>query len=212
MILLDLDKTLINGDSAALWLEFCYEKKLIEAEVITQMQNFHEDYKKAKLDMNAYLPFFLSSVKDKSKNLVHSLVLEFITCKIEPIIYKKARELIAQNTHKRLILISATNDFIVKPIALKLGIKEVIATISELKNDIFTGKSIGVPSYQEGKVLRLKEYLGTEYEKLIKQAYFYTDSINDLALLEKVAFPVACNGDEKLSQIAKERNYTRLEF
>jgi len=212
LILLDLDETLIKGDSAALWIEFCVKKGLLDKEAINKTQAFHALYNEGRLKMADFMHFFLSSIKNRSENEVENLVDEFIKAFIKP--YEKALELIKKlkQENKRLIIISATADFLVSKIAKSLEINESIAIITERENGHFTGKTKGVFSFREGKIARLKEYLGDHFGILIKNASFYTDSINDLFLLELVKNPVVCNADEALRKIALERNYEILNF
>lgn len=125
---------------------------------------------------------------------------------------KKAKELIIKYQDQRCIIISATAEFLVRKIASFLGVRESIAIKCERVGDKFSGKAYGIYSFKEGKVLRLKEYLGKDYEKWMKDSYFFSDSINDLPLLESVSKAFVCNGDEKILKIAKERKYEILTF
>lgn len=139
-----------------------------------------------------------------------TLVDEFIKIYIKP--YEKAKELIIKYQDQRCIIISATAEFLVRKIASFLGVRESIAIKCERVGDKFSGKAYGIYSFKEGKVLRLKEYLGKDYEKWMKDSYFFSDSINDLPLLESVSKAFVCNGDEKILKIAKERKYEILTF
>ncbi|EAJ5950219.1 HAD family phosphatase, partial [Campylobacter jejuni] len=141
---------------------------------------------------------------------ISSLVDEFIKIYIKP--YEKAKELIIKYQDQRCIIISATAEFLVRKIASFLGVRESIAIKCERVGDKFSGKAYGIYSFKEGKVLRLKEYLGKDYEKWMKDSYFFSDSINDLPLLESVSKAFVCNGDEKILKIAKERKYEILTF
>ncbi|CAM4003284.1 haloacid dehalogenase-like hydrolase [Campylobacter hepaticus] len=138
------------------------------------------------------------------------MIDEFINKYIKP--YKKAKDLIIKYQNQRCIIISATAEFLVKKIASYLGVRESIAIKCELVDKKFSGKTEGIYSFKEGKVLRLKEYLGKDYEKWMKESYFFSDSINDLPLLECVTKAFACNGDQKLLKVAKERKYKILNF
>lgn len=210
LVLFDLDDTLINGDCAKLWINFCVEKKILNEAALEKNEAFKEQYKNNSLDMSEFVHFFLESVKDKSLKEVNFLVAEFIKKDIKP--FKEALELVKSYKDERKIIISASADFLVKKIAKIFDIDEVIAINCELIADKFSGKTKGVYSFKDGKVLRLKQYLGKDYESLITNSIFYSDSINDLPLLESVKKPVVCNGDEKLLQIARQRGYEILNF
>lgn len=210
LVLFDLDETLIKGDSTRLWLKFCIERRLLAKQNLERIDFFHKQYEEERLDMEEFMSFFLKAVKGKDEKFVSALVDEFIQKHIE--FYERAKELVKSYEGQRRIVISATADFLVRKIALKLGVEEIIAVKCELVDNKFSGRALGVYTYREGKVLRLKEYLGEDYEKWMKVSYFFSDSINDLALLERVSKPVVCNADAKLLKIAKERNYELLNF
>lgn len=210
LVLFDLDDTLINGDCAKLWINFCVEKKILAKLALEKNEAFKEQYKNNSLDMSEFMHFFLESVKDKSLKEVNFLVSEFIKKDIKP--FKEALELVKSYKDERKIIISASADFLVKKIAKIFDIKEVLAIECEALQGVFSGKSKGIYSFKEGKVLRLKQYLGKDYESLIKKSIFYSDSINDLPLLEAVKKAVICNGDERLLQIAGKRGYEILNF
>lgn len=210
LVLFDLDDTLINGDCAKLWINFCVEKKILNEAALEKNEAFKEQYKNNSLDMSEFMHFFLESVKNKHKDEVDKLVAEFIKKHIKP--FKEALELVKSYKDERKIIISASADFLVKKIAKIFDIDEVVAINCELIADKFSGKTKGVYSFKDGKVLRLKQYLGKDYESLITNSIFYSDSINDLPLLESVKKPVVCNGDEKLLQIARQRGYEILNF
>ncbi|EBD1721035.1 HAD-IB family hydrolase [Campylobacter coli] len=210
LVLFDLDDTLIQGDSAKLWLKFCIEKGLLPKEYLEKIDFYQKQYHEKKLNMDEFMPFFLQSVKGEDEKKISLLVDEFIDKYIKP--YEKAKTLIAKYQNQRCIVISATAEFLVKKIAFQLGIKESIAIKCELVNGKFSGKTCGAYSFREGKVSRLKEYLGKDYEIWMKNSYFFSDSINDLSLLECVSKAFVCNGDEKLLELAKERKYKILNF
>lgn len=210
MIIFDLDETLIKGDSARLWVEFCAKEGLMGADAAKKADAFHALYDEGRLDMAEFMRFFLGSVKGRSEDEIKNLVAKFIPAYIKP--YKKALELVKALKNERQIIISATADFLVSQIAREFGIFECIAIQTERENGRFSGRTFGTFSFREGKITRLKEYLGKDYEALMQTASFYTDSMNDLFLLEAVKTPIACNPDPKLRQIGIERGYQILEF
>lgn len=209
LVLFDLDDTLIQDDSAKLWLKFCIEKGFLPQEYLEKIVFYQKQYQEKAWHGWIY-DFFLQSVKAKNEDRISSLVNEFIKIYIKP--YEKAKKLIIKYQDQRCITISATAEFLVRKIASFLGVRESIAIKCERVGDKFSGKAYGIYSFKEGKVLRLKEYLGKDYEKWMKDSYFFSDSINDLPLLESVSKAFVCNGDEKILKIAKERKYEILTF
>ena len=128
--------------------------------------------------------------------------------KIEPNILPKAEELLARHRTKgdTLLIITATNRFITAPIAERLGVDHLIAVNPEVKEGRYTGRVSGIPSYREGKVTRLEKWL-EDQDLTMEGAWFYSDSHNDLPLLEIVEHPVAVDPDDTLREIAKERQW-----
>jgi HAD superfamily hydrolase (TIGR01490 family) len=127
---------------------------------------------------------------------------------IQPIMLNKARMLLNQHRAKddTLLIITATNRFVTAPIAKALGVDHLLAIELEEKDGRYTGKVSGVPSYREGKITRLNAWLKNQ-DCSMEGAYFYSDSHNDLPLLETVAQPIAVDPDEKLADIAKRRGW-----
>jgi len=210
LAIFDLDNTLISGDSDHLWGQYLVDKGAVDAACFEAENNrFFEEYNKGSLDIIAYQRFSLKPLTKQPMETLLSWRDEFIKDFIEPIFLAQAQALI--NHHKNqghtLLIITATNSFITQPIGLKYGIENLIGTDPEIVNNRFTGEITGVPSFQEGKVIRLKNWL-KEYDFNLSEAYFYSDSKNDLPLLEKVGHPVAVDADPTLVQIAKERNWT----
>ena len=211
LALFDLDETLIAGDSAGKWIEFCVERKLVDSSFLEQLAAYAQQYKNKTIDMLAFMEFFLRIVAGLSESDVGALVAVFVPQKIAPLAYPSMREILHAHAHDRKILISATTDFLVQPIAELFGISETIASQTERKNGIFTGHTKGVLSFGAGKVQRLQEYLGEDYKILIQDSCFYSDSINDLPLLESVKVPIVCNPDSLLAPIAQHRQWKCLQ-
>lgn len=210
LILFDLDETLIKGDSAGLWIEFCIQRGWLEKSSHQKLKFYQTQYQNSDLNMNDFIDFFLQSVEGRKIIEVQKLVDDFVKTQIKP--YSEALKIVASFHNQRCIIISATADFLVAKIAQIFDIKEYIAIKCECIDDKFSGRSLGVHSFQEGKVYRLKEYLGKEYEKWMENSCFFSDSINDLALLGEVKEAIVCNGDAKLLQIAQKRNWKCLNF
>lgn len=211
LALFDLDETLIAGDSAGKWIEFCVERKLVDSSFLEQLAAYAQQYKNKTIDMLAFMEFFLRIVAGLPESDVGALVAVFVPQKIAPLAYPSMREILHAHANDRKILISATTDFLVQPIAELFGISETIASQTERKNGIFTGHTKGVLSFGTGKLQRLQEYLGEDYKILIQDSCFYSDSINDLPLLESVKVPIVCNPDSLLAPIAQHRQWKCLQ-
>lgn len=212
LAIFDLDNTLIAGDSDYLWGQFLVKKGIVEP-VFFEAENerFYAKYQKGTLDILEYQHFSLKPLTEHSLETLNAWHAEFMTALIEPIYLQKAQDLV--NEHKAkgdtILIITATNSFVTRPIGLRYGIENLIGTDPEIKNGYLTGQVVGTPSFQAGKVVRLNEWLvGQSFD--LSKAYFYSDSHNDVPLLEKVGNPVVVDGDEKLKQIAKERHWPSI--
>lgn len=209
LAIFDLDNTLIAGDSDHLWGEFLVEKALVDADYFKARNDaFYQDYVNGTLDMTAYLDFSLAPLAEHGKDKLNILHEEFMAGYIQPIMLNKARMLLNQHRAKddTLLIITATNRFVTAPIAKALGVDHLLAIELEEKDGRYTGKVSGVPSYREGKITRLNAWLKNQ-DCSMEGAYFYSDSHNDLPLLETVAQPIAVDPDEKLADIAKRRGW-----
>ncbi len=209
LAIFDLDNTLIAGDSDYLWGEFLIDKGLVDAEAFESENNlFYEEYQNGTLNIYDYQKFALKPLTEHSMEALQAWHNEFIQQIIEPIVLTKALNLV--ETHRQqgdtLLIITATNSFVTKKIGLRYGIENLIGTDPEIVNNRFTGNVLGVPSFQEGKVVRLNKWLN-KHDFNLKEAYFYSDSRNDLSLLEKVGNPVAVDADPTLLVVAEERNW-----
>lgn len=209
LAIFDLDNTLLGGDSDYLWAEFLVENKIVDGENYRQTnQNFYDQYLAGTMDIFEFLAFQLKPLADNSLADLSSWRSDYLAEKIEPIILPAGRALIAKHQQQgdTLLIITATNSFITTPIAEKLGIPYLIATEPEVINGVYTGKVAGTPSYQEGKVKRLQEWLDAQ-NLTLEGSYFYSDSHNDLPLLELVEHPIAVDPDPKLQTIAQQRGW-----
>ena len=214
LAMFDLDKTLIAGDSDFLWGEFMAEIGLVDAKSYQQQnQYFFDEYAKGNLNINAYLEFCLRPLTKHSIKTLNNLHKQFFNKKIAPIMLPKAQKVVEAHKKKgdTVLVITATNDFISTPIAAKYGINHVIASELVIKNNKYSGKIKGEPCYKEGKVNNLKKWL--KHTNLnMKNASFYSDSCNDLALLELVAKPFVVNGDAILTKIAHKRGWHTFDW
>jgi len=214
LALFDLDNTLIKGDSDHAWGKFLVDQKLVDEESVRESNDrFLLEYQRGNLDIKEYLEFALSFLTDKTPEQLAPLHEQFMASEIEPILLPKAFELIEHHRAlgHELLIITATNRFVTEPIAQRLGFDQLIACEPEIKNGRYTGKSTGTPSFQHGKVTRLQQWL-VDNDADLEGAWFYSDSHNDMPLLEQVDHPVAVNPDETLNMIAKERGWSILDL
>mgnify|MGYP000741846428 CR=1 FL=1 len=212
LAIFDLDNTLLGGDSDYLWGEFLVEQRLVDVDAYQRANHaFYEQYLAGTMDIFEFSAFQFKPLSDNSIADLHRWRQQYLSEKIEPIILAPARALILKHQQQgdTLLIITATNRFITEPIAENLGIDHLIATEAEMNNGVYTGKVSGVPSYQQGKVTRLNEWL-KKHDHNLDGSYFYSDSHNDLPLLELVQHPVAVDADATLLAIAKQRKWKIL--
>jgi HAD superfamily hydrolase (TIGR01490 family) len=209
LAIFDLDHTLLSGDSDHTWGQFLVDKKIVDPSHYEKQNNyFYEQYKAGGLDIYEYLTFALKPLTDNPLATMHALRDEFIELRIKPLITQKSRELIAKHKHAGddLLIITATNAFITRPIATLLGFSELIAPEPEIIDGQYTGAITGIPSFHQGKVIRLEMWL-TEKSMNLDGAFFYSDSHNDLPLLNIVDHPVAVDADEILTNTATRNSW-----
>jgi HAD superfamily hydrolase (TIGR01490 family) len=214
LAIFDLDHTLLDGDSDYLWGEFMIENQIVDEERYrSRNEKFYQDYQRGELDNDRYLEFCLQPLTLHSIDNLHRWRSDFVKTWIEPIIAPGSRALldIHRSRGDTMMIISATNLFITAPIAELLDIPYILSTEPEVVDNRYTGRYLGTPTYMEGKVIALEAWLANSSHNL-EGSYFYSDSINDLALLEQVSFPVAVNPDEKLSLIAKQRDWRVMDL
>ncbi|MDP4789849.1 MAG: HAD-IB family hydrolase, partial [Haliea sp.] len=159
LAIFDLDNTLIQGDSDHLWGQFVCEQGLVDSgRFALDNERFYRDYQAGKLDIDAYLHFALGPLRGRSPEELAPLHRQFMREKIEPIMLPRAQALIANHRQQghRLLVITATNHFITRPIVDAFGIEDLLACDAELVDGRYTGAPTGIPSYHQGKVLRLQ--------------------------------------------------------
>ncbi|CAM3455397.1 HAD family hydrolase [Halomonas casei] len=209
LAIFDLDNTLLSTDSDHAWGEFLLEQGVVDPIAYREAnERFMADYNAGKLDMAAFLEVALKPLADNLPEQLSAWHQQFMVSKIEPHILPKAEELLARHRTQgdTLLIITATNRFITAPIAERLGVDNLIAVNPEVKEGRYTGRVSGIPSFREGKVTRLNQWL--EHQDIsMDGAWFYSDSHNDLPLLEKVDHPVAVDPDDTLRQVAEERQW-----
>lgn len=209
LAIFDLDNTLLTGDSDYLWGCFLVEQGLVDATSYEQInRQFYEDYKAGTLDITAFLTFSLRPLAKNDMATLHALQQKFMGTHIEPAIAPCAHELLAKHRAQGdfLLMITATNRFITYPIAQMFEMDDLLATDAEIINDRYTGQVAGIPCFQEGKVKRLESWLQNNHCSL-ENSYFYTDSHNDIPLLEQVTHAIAVDPDAKLARYAEKMGW-----
>ncbi len=212
LAIFDLDNTLLNGDSDYLWGQFLAAEGIVDGEFYQrENQRFYDEYKNGTLDILEFLRFSLRPLADNDLDTMLALRQKFMASEIESIILPKARQLLQQHREHEhvLLIITATNQFVTAPIAEALGVDNLIATDPEFKNGRYTGEVSGIPSFREGKVERLSAWL-TQNGYNLATSWFYSDSHNDLPLLEMVTHPIAVDADETLKQHAEIKGWPSI--
>ena len=214
LAIFDLDNTLLNGDSDHAWGEFLCNEGLVDRQQYRNANDhFYEQYKQGTLDINEFLTFVLQPLKTFPRHQLNRLHQKFMQTVIEPMMLPAAHDLLQKHREAGdyLLIITATNSFITAPIAARLGVDAMLATDPEEIEGEYTGKATGVPCFREGKVTRLHQWL-EETGNSLKDSYFYSDSCNDLPLLEVVDYPVAVNPDAILLETANSRGWPVLDL
>lgn len=209
LAIFDLDNTLLNGDSDYLWGQFLAQKGRVDAAVYEkENQRFYDEYVAGTLDIFEFLEFSLAPLSQIEMSELAQLHNQFMDECIRPAITSKSRALIQTHRDKNdtLLIITATNLFITAPIAKELGIENILATEAEMLNNRYTGKVFGTPCFKEGKVERLKIWLNETGGNLANSC-FYSDSHNDLPLLEMVTKPIAVDPDDTLRSHATMKGW-----
>jgi HAD superfamily hydrolase (TIGR01490 family) len=212
LAIFDLDNTLLGGDSDYLWGRFLIEQGIVDAVHYERENNrFYDEYRAGQLDIHEFLRFSLAPLAGRDPETLNAWHKRFMAEKIRPIILPRARELLQQ--HRRqgdyLLIITATNRFVTGPIAGELGVDDMLATEAAMENGRYTGEVADIPCFQQGKVQRLEKWLAGNGMNL-EGSWFYSDSHNDLPLLELVTHPVAVDADETLSDHARQKGWPQI--
>jgi HAD superfamily hydrolase (TIGR01490 family) len=214
LAIFDLDETLINGDCASLWSAYMAKLGWVDGESFLKRDTeLMALYSQGLLAMEDYMSFSLSPLVGRTAEEVAHVVEPFVEDVIEPLIYSDACKYLAQHraAGDRLLVISASGVHLVAPIAQRLGINEVLAIELEEQHGCYSGNTQGILTYREGKVQRLLAWL-TEQGESLDGAYFYSDSRNDLPLLEQVSQPQAVNPDPVLRAHAEQAGWPILHW
>ena len=212
LTIFDLDNTLLSGDRDRAWGQYIVEKKIVSDEFLLESENFYNSYYDGSLDIHSFLDFCLKPLMENEWSDLIELRKGFIDNKIKPMILNKAVEAVELSKSKGPVVIAtATNSFVTRPIADLFGIKNLIATEFIVKDNKFTGEVDGVPCFREGKVQKVEEWIKENGYNLL-DATFYSDSFNDLPLLEKVKTAIVVDGDDKLIEKAKHNEWQCISF
>ncbi len=218
LALFDLDHTLLPIDSDHAWGDYTVTRGWRDAvEFKARNDAFFENYKLGKLDPEAYLMFATEAIRRRGAIESIALRADYITAIIEKSIQKSALDLVEKHraAGDEILLVTATNEFVTEPIAKLFGIDHLIAVQLEIGADgWYTGRWHGTPSFKEGKVERVRQWLaerGKTWDD-VSHSTFYSDSMNDLPLLEHVTEPVATNPDPRLRALAKERGWRVIDL
>ncbi len=212
----DLDHTLIPFDSDYAWGEFTTQRGWTDgSEFARKNDQFYADYKAGTLDIHAYVRFSTEAIRRQGATNSIAAHADFMGAVVLKRIQEQALQLVQQHQHAgdAVVVVTATNEFVTRPIATALGVDALIAIELETDGPLgwYTGEIRGTPSFREGKVTRVSQWLhnrGLDWAGI--HSTFYTDSINDLPLMERVNVPVATNPDAALRQIALERGWRIL--
>jgi HAD superfamily hydrolase (TIGR01490 family) len=213
LVLFDLDNTLLSGDTDTEWLEFLLEQGVLPPSAQQENREMERLYRSGQAHALDYVRFYLRFYPPHELSTLRAWRSRFLEQRIRPRMLPAARELIqSQGKNSLLAIITATNRFLTEPIAAAFGIEHLIATEPEMREGRFTGDIVGPPCMREGKISWLEQWLATRNVSLadFPETWFYSDSINDLPLLERVTHPVAVDPDPRLAEIARQRGWRSL--
>jgi HAD superfamily hydrolase (TIGR01490 family) len=214
LALFDLDNTLLNGDSDYCWAQYLIDRGILEREEYERRNDwFYHHYKQGTLDIHEYLAFQLAPIAGRPREEIDAWHADFMRTKIRPIVHARTPALLAAHSGQLRAIVTATNRFITAPIARELGVEHLIACeVEEGADGRLTGRAVGTPSFREGKITRLEEWLASLGHRLddFEESWFYSDSLNDLPLLERVTRPVAVDPDPTLESHARDRGWPIL--
>ncbi|WP_286787535.1 MULTISPECIES: HAD family phosphatase [unclassified Pseudomonas] len=213
LAIFDLDETLIDGDCSSLWCQRMAQLGWVDDSFIQRDAALMKAYAEGALAMEEYMAFALEPLIGRAPEELEPEIDAYVEDVIEPLIFSDACRCIAEHRARgdRIVLISASGAHLVEPIAGRLGISEILAIDLELAHGVYTGRTQGVLTYREGKLTRLLELIDHQ-EVELADASFYSDSRNDLPLLERVGHPHAVNPDPYLREQASRRGWPILEW
>jgi HAD superfamily hydrolase (TIGR01490 family) len=209
LAIFDLDNTILNGDSDYSMINYLVDISLLDKAAKLKNDEFIKDYQQGQLDFNQYTNFALKPYIGKTQDEINEIILPFVERIIEPMINVFALKLIHDHHDKghTILLASATNELIVKPIAQRLDINNVIGTKVKFENEKCSGEFIPPSALGAGKLKLVESWMQANQYDSFSGVTFYSDSINDLPLMEAVEFPKAVNPDIKLESISHKRGW-----
>jgi HAD superfamily hydrolase (TIGR01490 family) len=213
LALFDLDNTLLAGDSDYAWSQFLIREGVLDRAAFEARNDaYYDQYKAGTLDIFEYLAFQSTPLVGKSLQELNSWHRHYMEQMVLPMVLPKARALLASHRDDLCAIVTATNDFITAPIAQELGIEHLIASELERSPSGYTGRGTGIPAFREGKITRVTQWLAGMGRDLSSfgRSTFYSDSHNDIPLLETVTHPVAVDPDPTLLAHAKVRGWSVL--
>lgn len=212
LTIFDLDNTLLAGDSDRAWGQYIVEKKIVSDAFLVESEKFYNSYYEGDLDIDGFLAFCLKPLTENKLSELLELRKGFIEDKIKPMMLEEAIRTVEQKKIEGPVIIAtATNSFVTRPIADLFKIKDLIATEFVIRDNEFTGEVDGIPCFREGKVKKVEEWVEANGYDL-SSATFYSDSFNDLPLLEKVETAIVVDGDDKLIEQAKNNDWECVSF
>ncbi|MCB1915336.1 MAG: HAD family hydrolase [Rhodocyclaceae bacterium] len=215
LVLFDLDNTLLQGDSDFEWAQFLISLGVLDREIYeARNQTFFDQYKAGTLDIHEFLDFQLAPLARHDRATLDRWHAEFMRRRVLPMIGPPALKLIARHRDDGALMaiVTATNSFVTGPIARELGIAHLVATVPAQENGRFTGKPRGLPAFKEGKIVRVEAWLESLglFMGSFERSWFYSDSHNDLPLLDQVNSPVAVDPDPSLGETARSRGWPTI--
>jgi|TARA_B100001094_G_scaffold329181_1_gene391349 HAD superfamily hydrolase (TIGR01490 family) len=202
----DLDDTLLCGDSEFKWAQFNVKKGLIAEDLyIKKISKFEKDYRSGNLDFEAYCKFLINPLVNKHINEVKELVREFISEYKHHLIDKVTYELLERHDGDKIIIASGSLDFIVEGFSELFSVSNFLGSPIELKEGIVTGNLGGTPTFAEGKLKAVSKWC-EDKNYILKDAFFYTDSINDLPLVKACKNSIIISPDKKLKMYAESNS------
>ena len=212
LVLFDLDNTLLSDDSDFQWAQFLITKGVLDREVYeARNQGFYDQYKAGTLDIFEFLDFQLAPLSRHAREVLDAWHREYMATVIRPVITQKARDLVNKHLAEDSIvaIVTATNVFVTGPIAREFNIPHLIGTVPAQEGGRFTGQPRGTPAFQKGKIERVDAWLESMglWWGAFESTHFYSDSRNDLPLLELVSHPVAVDPDDTLRAHAEDKGW-----
>ena len=212
LTIFDLDNTLLAGDTDRAWGQYIVEKEIVSDDFLIESEKFYNSYYEGDLDIDGFLAFCLKPLTENKLSELLKLRKGFIEEKIKPMMLEEAVRTVKQKKLEGPVIIAtATNSFVTRPIADLFEIKNLIATEFIIKDNEFTGEVDGIPCFREGKVKKVEEWVKVNGYDL-SSATFYSDSFNDLPLLQKVETAIVVDGDDKLIEQAKNNDWKCISF